>query len=241
MQNNELLDRIFWHSLTGAHAQYASGSGGARRYTNGFSPILAFADSDAPDFAALQAHCAPGEQFYCENWTGAAPPGWRIDAETTMFRMVWAGAMPAASDPAANSPAADPAPDALPLQAHHAQQALELATLCKPGPFGIRTIELGDYFGYFDGNRLMAMAGERLRAPGLCEISGVCTHPDYQGRGLAKRLIGKLIRRHMLRGETPFLHVMRANPAHDVYLRMGFVDYLETVVRVVTLEEALGV
>ena len=226
MQNNETLDRIFWHSLTGAHAQYASGSGGARRYTNGFSPIIAFADSNAPDFAALQAHCAPGEQFYCENWTGAAPPGWRIDAETTMFRMVWAGAMPAA----------DPAPDAQPLQARHAPQALELATLCKPGPFGIRTIELGDYFGYFDGERLMAMAGERLRAPGLCEISGVCTHPDYQGRGLAKRLIGKLIRRHMLRGDTSFLHVMRANPAHQLYLDMGFEDYLESVVRVVTRE-----
>ena len=38
----------------------------------------------------------------------------------------------------------------------------------------------------------------------------------------------------MARGETPFLHVMRANEAaHLLYLRMGFVDYLESVVRVV--------
>ena len=228
MERNQLLDDIFWHTLTGAHACHASGDGGARRYTAGFSPILAFADSTAPDFAALLPHCAPGEHFYCENWTGAAPPGWRIEAETTMYRMAWAGGMPAS----------DPAPDAVRLQPHHAPQALELANLCKPGPFGIRTIELGDYFGYFDGDRLMAMAGERLRAPGLCEISGVCTHPDDQGRGLARQLIGKLVHRHQARGDTSFLHVMRNNEAaHQLYLRMGFVDYLETVVRVVAREE----
>jgi GNAT superfamily N-acetyltransferase len=227
MERNPLLDHIFWYTLTGAHACHASGGGDARRYTPGFSPIIAFADPANPDFAALEAHCAPGEQFYCDSWRGAAPPGWRIAAESTMFRMVWAGAMPAA----------DPAPEAMPLEPRHAAQAVELAALCKPGPFGLRTIELGDYFGYFDGKRLMAMAGERLRAPGLCEISGVCTHPDYQGQGLAKQLIAKLIRRHMQRGDTPFLHVMRSNDAHALYLRMGFVDYLETVVRVVEREE----
>jgi ribosomal protein S18 acetylase RimI-like enzyme len=226
MGRNELLDHIFWHTLAGAHRQHSSGTDQVRRYTQGYSPIIAFADPARPDFAALAPWCREGEHFYCENWNGAAPPGWRIDAETTMFRMVWDGAVPAA----------DPAPEALPLQPRHAQQALELATLCKPGPFGIRTIELGDYFGYFDGERLMAMAGERLRAPGLCEISGVCTHPDYQGRGLAKRLIGKLILRHMQRGETSFLHVMRSNPAHQLYLDMGFKDYLESTVRVVVAE-----
>jgi GNAT superfamily N-acetyltransferase len=230
MERNELLDHIFWHTLADAHRQHSSGTDQVRRYTQGFSPIIAFADPARPDFAALAPWCLKGEHFYCENWNGAAPPGWRIDAETTMFRMVWDGAMPAA----------DPAPEAVPLQPRHARQALELATLCKPGPFGIRTIELGDYFGYFDGERLMAMAGERLRAPGLCEISGVCTHPDYQGRGLAKRLIGKLIRRHMLRGDTSFLHVMRTNPAHQLYLDMGFTDYLESTVRVVTLETTDG-
>ncbi|MRW92569.1 GNAT family N-acetyltransferase [Duganella sp. FT80W] len=226
MERKPQLDHIFWHALNGAHRRYSDGTDQARRYTQGFSPIIAFADPARPDFGALAPWVTPGEHFYCENWTGAAPPGWRIDAETTMYRMLWDGV----------APAADPAPDALPLQAHHAAAALELATLCKPGPFGIRTIELGDYFGYFDGERLMAMAGERLRAPGLCEISGVCTHPDYQGRGLAKRLIAKLLHRHQQRGDRSFLHVMRSNPAHQLYLNMGFKDYLETTVRVVVAE-----
>jgi GNAT superfamily N-acetyltransferase len=224
MNQNQLLDHIFWHALSGAHLEYSSGTATARRYTQGFSPIISFADMANVDFAALQPYCAPGEHFYCENWNGAAPPGWRIDAETTMFRMIWDG-------PVATG---DPAPDAQPLQLRHAQQAVELAALCKPGPFGIRTIELGDYFGYFEGERLIAMAGERTRAAGLCEISGVCVHPDHQGRGLARKLIGKLARLHQSRGELSFLHVMRANPAHQLYLNMGFKDYLESTVRVVT-------
>jgi GNAT superfamily N-acetyltransferase len=226
MERNPLLDNIFWHSLNGAHRHWSDGTAQVRRYTQGFSPIIAFADPAQPDLAALAPWCASGEHFYCDGWSGAAPPGWRIEVESTMFRMLWEGELPSA----------DPASDAVPLRAEHAPQALELATLCKPGPFGIRTIELGDYFGYFDGQRLMAMAGERLSAPGLREISGVCTHPDYHGRGLAKKLITKLLLRHAARGQQSFLHVMRANPAHQLYLNMGFKDYLESTVRVIAAE-----
>lgn len=227
MERHRLLDDIFWQTLTGPHAQFACGAGGARRYAQGFSPILAFADARQPDFAALAAFCEPGEHFYCDSWTGAAPQGWRIEAEATMFRMLWNAA----------PPTADAAPDAIALRREHAAQAVALAALTRPGPFGPRTIELGDYFGYFDGERLIAMAGERMHAPGLREISGVCTHPEYQGRGLARKLMAKLVHRQMARGEVPFLHVMRANDAaHQLYLRMGFEDYLETVVRVVAIE-----
>jgi ribosomal protein S18 acetylase RimI-like enzyme len=225
MERTRLLDQIFWHTLTGPHARYACGAGGARRYARGFSPILGFADSAQPDFAALAPYCEPGEQLYCDAWTGAPPDGWQIDAESTMFRMVWN----------ASSPAADGASEAIALGPEHADQALELATLCRPGPFGLRTIELGDYFGFFDGQRLVAMAGERMRVEGLTEISGVCTHPQYQGRGHARHLMLKLVHRQMARNETPFLHVMHSNDtAHRLYLRMGFEDYLESAVRVVS-------
>lgn len=220
-----LLDNIVWHSLSGIQAKFAAGNDRARRYARGFSPIIGFPDQARPDFAALDPFCEPGERFYSDGWSGAAPSGWEIDAETTMFKMIWEGEMPEA----------DEAPDAVPLGAEHAAQALDLAELTRPGPFGLRTIELGEYFGYFRGKRLVAMAGERMQADRLREISGVCTHPDYQGRGLAKRLMLKLVRRELLRGETPFLHVMSANTgARGLYERMGFRNYKESVVRVVS-------
>jgi ribosomal protein S18 acetylase RimI-like enzyme len=224
-----LLDNIFWNSLSGTHSHLSSGTDRARRYAQGFSPIVGFSDPQQPDFAALEPFCESGERFYCDAWTGPAPSGWRIEAESTMMRMVWDAAMPEA----------DEAPDAVPLGSDDAARALDLAMLTRPGPFGPRTIELGDYFGYFDeGNmgsrRLIAMAGERMAAPGLREISGVCTRPGYEGRGYARRLMLKLIRRQLLRGETPFLHVMRDNEAaHKLYLRMGFRDYCATAVRIV--------
>jgi len=219
-----LLDNIVWHALTGAQVRFAEGTGAARRYAHGFSPIVGFADQQRPDFASLAPFCDPGEHFYCDGWSGAAPTGWRVEAETTMFKMVWE----------APAPDRDEAPDAVPLERVHDTQALELATLTKPGPFGPRTPELGDYFGIFEGGRLIAMAGERMHAGTLREISGVCTHPETQGRGHARRLVTKLVRRQMARGETPFLHVMSANvPARRLYARMGFRDYREVVVRVV--------
>jgi ribosomal protein S18 acetylase RimI-like enzyme len=218
------LDNIFWHCLSGPHAKFASGTDAARRYAPGFSPIVGFPDPRHPDFAALAPFCEPGEQFYCDGWSGPAPDGWRVEAESTMYRMVWDAPIPAS----------EPAADAQPLGPVEASRALELATLTRPGPFGPRTIELGEYFGYLDGENLVAMAGERMAAPGLREISGVCTHPAHQGRGYARRLMEKLVRRQLQRGETPFLHVMRSNErAHALYLRMGFRVYCETVVRVV--------
>ena len=88
---------------------------------------------------------------------------------------------------------------------------LELIALTEPGPFAGKTIELGEYYGVFDGERLIAMAGERFIAGPLREISGVCTHPEFQGRGLARHLIEKLIRLELQRQEIPFLHVKRDN------------------------------
>ncbi|KAA3651054.1 MAG: GNAT family N-acetyltransferase [Proteobacteria bacterium] len=223
---NPILDNIAWHTLSGRHAGFSAGTATARRYAAGFSPIIAFADVTQPDLAALKPFCDAGEQFYCADWAGVVPAGWRLAAEARMFRMVWAGAAPAVDEPDGEA--------IVPLTAAHAASAVALATLTNPGPFGPRTIELGDYIGCFDGGRLVAMAGERMHAGPFHEISGVCTDPGFQGRGLARRLMLALIRRQMQRGETPFLHVMSNNTtAHGLYLRMGFEDYREVPVRVI--------
>jgi ribosomal protein S18 acetylase RimI-like enzyme len=222
---NHLLDNIVWHALSGPQKKFSVGTDGIRRFGPGFSPIIGFAIPESPDLNALIPFCEPGEHFYCSEWSGAAPGGWQIEEESTMFRMGWEGAVPANNE----------ADGAVQLGPRHAAQALELATLTRPGPFGLRTIELGDYFGFFEGETLVAMGGERFYAGSYREISGVCTHPEFQGRGFARRLMTKLIRRQLQRNETPILHVMRDNAlAHDLYRRMGFREYRETVVRVIS-------
>jgi len=225
VSTSDLLDNIMWNSLIGPHAKLAAGTGDARRYAKGFSPIVGFRNPRRPDLAALAPFCDPGEHFYCDIWSGPAPDGWQIEHEARMLKMVWEAAMPAD----------DAAPDAIALRAQHAAQAVELATLTNPGPFAIRTIEMGEYFGYFEDSRLIAMAGERMAAGPLHEVSGICTHPLYRGRGHARRLTSKLVQRQMRRGEIPFLHVMSANAgARALYESMGFRTYLETTVRVIS-------
>lgn len=217
-----LLDNIVWHALTGAHARFADGSGAVRRYARGYSPIVGFADPARPDFDALRAIVDVDEAFYCDGWGGPVPAGWRVDADTTMYKMIYDG----------DVPPSDEAPEAVALGESHREQVLELVTLTRPGPFGPRTIELGDYFGIVEDGRLLAMAGERFQAGTLHEISGVCTHPDHQGRSLARRLMRKLIRRQMARGEIPVLHVISNNAvAYGLYERMGFRVWRESPVR----------
>jgi ribosomal protein S18 acetylase RimI-like enzyme len=226
------LDNVIWNSLVGPHAVFAVGSRGARRYARGFSPIIGFADPQRPDFEALAPWCEHGEQLYCSGWDGPVPTGWQVETDSTMCLMV-CGA-DSTSGPLAGR-AGEP-DGARRLGPQHAQQAMALAQLTRPGPFGLRTIELGDYFGYFEGERLVAMAGERMHVGPFREISGVCTHPEFQGRGLARALMRTLMALQRSRGQTSFLHVMSANQgARRLYEDLGFRNYLEPVVRVVTI------
>ena len=67
------------------------------------------------------------------------------------------------------------------------------------------------------------MAGERLRPVGYTEVSGVCTHPQFRGRGYAGGLMQTVARRILTRGETPFLHSYASNSgAIALYEALGF-------------------
>jgi predicted GNAT family acetyltransferase len=104
-----------------------------------------------------------------------------------------------------------------------APQMLALAQLTQPGPFLARTHAMGSFIGIRIGGRLAAMAGERFRFAGHTEVSGVCTHPDFQGRGFARRLSAAVATRIQARGEVPFLHAWATNQAAiDLYRGLGF-------------------
>ena len=219
-----VLDNVFWNALSGAHAPLSEGNARARRYAPGLPAIAAFPDPQRPDFETLASLFEPGEPFYTSGWSGPPPDGWRIDVDACMWLMVWSG----------TPPEADPAPGAVRLDAAHVERMLALAEATRPGPFGPRNIEMGEYYGFLEGERLVAMAGERTFASSYREISAVCTHPERQGRGLARRLTEKLVRIQAGRGQVPFLHVMSHNArARGMYERMGFRVHREFPVRVV--------
>ena len=70
---------------------------------------------------------------------------------------------------------------------------------------------------------MAAMAGERMHPPGHAELSGVCTHPDFRGQGLGRRLSAYKTRAILARGETPFLHAWMDNTgAIALYEKLGY-------------------
>jgi len=129
-----------------------------------------------------------------------------------------------------------PQPEILPLDARHVEKMLALTQLTKPGPFLNKTIDFGDYFGFFSDGKLVSMAGSRLSPSPYTEVSAVCTHPDFAGQGISKKVMPHVLQAIQQRGKTPFLHLYPDNtPALRLYTSLGFVS--RAMLRVYLLEK----
>jgi len=208
------LDNIVWHALTGPHAHLAIGRGKARHYPRDIAPFSAIEESTASAYGDLARDLPPnGEARLFRLSDEALPAGWeKVDA----FPAIQMTARHAIGN-------VEPSRAVSTLSAADTRMMLELVAAAKPGPFGQRTPELGTYLGIRENGHLLAMAGERMRAPGYVELSSICTHPDARGRGLAADLMLRLMRTVLERGEVPVLHVRHENTAAiRLYRRLGF-------------------
>ena len=211
------LDEPVWNALTTCHASLALGGEFARRYPPDFAPIAAIRDNSARSFSELRDLVAPGSVVALASADPMPPPDGFATVLATSFDQMIATSMPDAIVPDAI------VPDIVPLGAPDAVAMAALAKPLLPQSFAERAHELGSQLGVRIDGKLVAMAGERLRLTGFAEISTVCTHADYRGRGYAGALVASLGRAILDRGEIPFLHVHGENrPAIAVYRRLGF-------------------
>ena len=145
---------------------------------------------------------------------------------------------PAASQSVTHTPATSLRPPAhhnQPLHPHHNPQMLSLTKLTNPGPFYDRTIEFGNYHGIFEGDQLVAMAGQRMHLGNYIEVSAVCTHPDHLGHGYATALILHLVKLIRAQSAIPFLHVRTDNAgAIKLYKTLGFTIHQEVIINIIT-------
>jgi GNAT superfamily N-acetyltransferase len=211
------LDNAVWWALGSRHAGLARVHGRARRYhadVSVFAAVERFDPGSWRDLAALL-----GAAGTCALFRGdipdQVPSGWDVITRGRGRQMVVDAGQFADAEPVVVRR----------LTAEHVPQMLDLVSLTKPGPFLSGTIDMGRYYGHFEAERLVSMAGERLGFDGHTEISAVCTHPDVRGRGLATGMTRHVAAAIFEQGDRPFLHVAESNAdALRVYANLGFVE-----------------
>jgi predicted GNAT family acetyltransferase len=208
------LDRPIWSALTTQHASLAKGGDRAKRYQPSIHPFTATLDDSDASLCALAALVATGEDALIVQ---AAP----IVLGDQFVPLTTASAVQMVAE-------ALPLPTVAParietLTDDDAAEMLALAELTKPGPFTLRAQALGAFWGIKSDGRLIAMAGERMKQPGFTELSGVCTHPDFRGRGLGQIMSVFVANQIAARGEVPYLHSYATNAdAIRLYESIGF-------------------
>ena len=207
------LDRPAWAALTSRHAALAQVQGGARRYDPGAVPFAATRDDAPENIAALATLIAPGEvAAFPQADPAVLPPGFNRLQELELWQMAAATPFEALDDERVVS-----------LGRADAAEMLALATLTRPGPFTLRALDLGRFWGMREDGRLVAMAGERMSCEGYTELSGVCTHPDVRGQGLGRLMSRYVAGRISARGDAVFLHALPGNKAAiGIYESIGF-------------------
>lgn len=206
------LDHPIWSALTTRQRALAEGDGLARRYPVAITPFADMMDMSAKSFAALGTLMADRDVAVL-----FTPEAVEVPA---MFKVLLAKpgeqmiGMPAESsirgaEIETLGPADVPA-------------MMALTELTKPGPFNVRSHELGTFLGIRAGGELVAMAGERMKPGNYTEMTAICVHPSHRGRGYAQALMAAISRQIVARGDVPFLHVFSDNTgAVALYRRQG--------------------
>lgn len=214
------LDRAVWNALNTRLSKFTTEDSDAHavRIDPEVGVFLAAADASPESRALLTdlAHRHPGAGLV-ERADGpmadVLPEGVAIRSRIALVQMTATALTPASSTDLAFET----------LTEADAPAMLALATLTKPGPFRSRTRELGPFIGVKRDGELIAMAGRRLRVDGFTELSGVCTHPDHRGKGLAAALSRAVVGEIHASGEAAFLHAFADHDATIAFYRgLGF-------------------
>lgn len=203
------LDNMVWEALGGPQFRLGATNGRVRYYDPTIAMFAGVADPWTSDFQGLPR----GTSFGFVTTGPVKFPG-----EIEVLKTAELTHM------TAEHPKLEPRGDELvALSDANVPEMMALVDLTYPGPFAARTIKMGKFWGALHDGHLVAMAGERMRLTGYTEVSAVCTHPDYRGKGYARELVSTVVAGIVSRGETSFLQVYPENAAAiSLYESMGF-------------------
>lgn len=235
---SELPEGLFrnpvWHSLRGPHRHMVIDGVLACRYPADVTPFAALAEPSAAALRHLRQLLVPADSVWIVDGGQPRIPELSVEGNLECLQMI----LP----PKAPLPGPAPALEIMPLGASQATEMVALTDVAFPGFFRAGTHRMGSYFGVrAAGGRLIAMAGERLRLEGYPEMSGIYTHPQHRGQGLARQLILHLAALHRRQGLVSWLQVSAANTnAIALYRAIGFETARSVMLLRISLADRAG-
>jgi ribosomal protein S18 acetylase RimI-like enzyme len=214
---SHVLDNMIWNAIATGNKNIAIVNKNAGCYVAEIAPFAAVKECSEKNFEELYELIPPGRWVVVSFGNDTMPneDKWKLLQRMDCCQMVYEKTVSNFTTKA--NPLIEP------LGMEHVPQMLELTALTKPGPFLEKTILFGNYFGIFQNERLVAMAGQRMNPVPYMEVSAVCTHPDFRGRGYAKALMLHVMKIILDNSFTPFLHVLTSNTtAIALYESIGY-------------------
>ncbi len=207
----EKLNNPVWFSLSETHHQYALGNEQIKCYDPEYCPFGGIVKQDVEvDF--LTSYARLTGSFFIVGVCPELPVTLKMTGKLNCLQMI--------IDQPIDQTYAD---EIVPLSTDHLSIVETIVDLVQPGYFRKKTFLLGDYYGIFVNNVLVAVTGERMQMDDFTEVSAVVTHPQHTGKGYAKQLVAYTVNQVFDKRKTPFLHVLESNlPAIALYEKLGF-------------------
>jgi len=205
------LDNPVWYSLTENHQEFAIKYGNTKFYNPDYGPFGGFTEVKNTAIATKE-YSDLIDNFFVVGEKPEIDPSLKIAKELVCLQMVINERIQLPIDV-----------EIVKLTLDHHEVLCDLVNLVQPGYFKNKTILLGDYYGIFKDNQLIAITGERMKMNAFTEVSAIITHPDHTGKGYAKQLITHVVNAIFDQGKIPFLHVAENNTgAIALYEKLGF-------------------
>ncbi|MDA6069672.1 GNAT family N-acetyltransferase [Flavobacterium sp. AC] len=214
MKNTEenKLDNPVWYSLSESHATFAIDYNSTKFYSPDHCPFGGFVNPESTLEAANQ-YSALAESFFIVGEKPKISDSLKIAKELVCLQMI-----------IYNKIELPITTEIVKITEEYNDELVQLVNLVQPGYFKNKTAELGNYYGIFKDNQLIAITGERMKMNDFTEVSAIITYPDHTGKGYAKQLIAHVVNRIFNENKTPYLHVVESNiGAIALYKKLGFV------------------
>jgi len=211
IREEEKLDNPVWFSLTETHQKFALEYGNIKFYHPDYCPFGALINKENIS-DGIEKYANETGNFYVVGKKPIFSEDLKLNKELICNQMVLLDKIQI-----------DLKEAIIQLNTDKKDDLIELVNQVQPGYFKEKTPLLGNYYGIYKDNKLVAVTGERMKMNAYSEISAVVTHPDFTGRGFAKQLIAFTANAILVEDKVPYLHVAETNiGAIKLYEKLGF-------------------